>query len=220
MMKKMEDLKLFINTLRHDFSKQTLDKKDVNNNPFVQFEKWIKEAIEAQVNEPNAMTLCTATKEGKPSARIVLLRNFTEDGFIYYTNYTSRKGIEISDNPNCAILFFWPELERQIRIEGEVQKQTSEESDLYFNTRPRESKIGAWTSSQSKVISDREVLNKEFEINSNKYPTDMIPRPVFWGGYVVKPLTIEFWQGRPNRLHDRILYTKENNNWKIDRLAP
>lgn len=220
MMKKMEDLKLFINTLRHDFSKQTLDKKDVNNNPFVQFEKWIKEAIEAQVNEPNAMTLCTATKEGKPSARIVLLRNFTEDGFIYYTNYTSRKGIEISDNPNCAILFFWPELERQIRIEGEVQKQTSEESDLYFNTRPRESKIGAWTSSQSKVISDREVLNKEFEINSNKYPTDMIPRPVFWGGFVVKPLTIEFWQGRPNRLHDRILYTKENNNWKIDRLAP
>ena len=216
----MEDLKLFINTLRHDFSKQTLDKKDVNNNPFVQFEKWIKEAIEAQVNEPNAMTLCTATKEGKPSARIVLLRNFTEDGFIYYTNYTSRKGIEISDNPNCAILFFWPELERQIRIEGEVQKQTSEESDLYFNTRPRESKIGAWTSSQSKVISDREVLNKEFEINSNKYPTDMIPRPVFWGGYVVKPLNIEFWQGRPNRLHDRILYTKENNNWKIDRLAP
>ncbi len=216
----MEDLKLFINTLRHDFSKQTLDKKDVNNNPFVQFEKWIKEAIEAQVNEPNAMTLCTATKEGKPSARIVLLRNFTEDGFIYYTNYTSRKGIEISDNPNCAILFFWPELERQIRIEGEVQKQTSEESDLYFNTRPRESKIGAWTSSQSKVISDREVLNKEFEINSNKYPTDMIPRPVFWGGYIVKPLTIEFWQGRPNRLHDRILYTKENNNWKIDRLAP
>ena len=220
MMKKMEDLKLFINTLRHDFSKQTLDKKDVNNNPFVQFEKWIKEAIEAQVNEPNAMTLCTATKEGKPSARIVLLRNFTEDGFIYYTNYTSRKGIEISDNPNCAILFFWPELERQIRIEGEVQKQTSEESDLYFNTRPRESKIGAWTSSQSKVISDREVLNKEFEINSNKYPTDMIPRPIFWGGYIVKPLTIEFWQGRPNRLHDRILYTKENNNWKIDRLAP
>jgi len=220
MMKKMEDLKLFINALRHDFSKQTLDKKDVNNNPFIQFEKWIKEAIEAQVNEPNAMTLCTATKEGKPSARIVLLRNFTEDGFIYYTNYTSRKGIEISDNPNCAILFFWPELERQIRIEGEVQKQTSEESDLYFNTRPRESKIGAWTSSQSKVISDREVLNKEFEINSNKYPTDMIPRPAFWGGYIVKPLTIEFWQGRPNRLHDRILYTKENNNWKIDRLAP
>jgi len=216
----MEDLKLFINALRHDFSKQTLDKKDVNNNPFIQFEKWIKEAIEAQVNEPNAMTLCTATKEGKPSARIVLLRNFTEDGFIYYTNYTSRKGIEISDNPNCAILFFWPELERQIRIEGEVQKQTSEESDLYFNTRPRESKIGAWTSSQSKVISDREVLNKEFEINSNKYPTDMIPRPAFWGGYIVKPLTIEFWQGRPNRLHDRILYTKENNNWKIDRLAP
>jgi len=220
MMKKMEDLKLFINALRHDFSKQTLDKKDVNNNPFIQFEKWIKEAIEAQVNEPNAMTLCTATKEGKPSARIVLLRNFTEDGFIYYTNYTSRKGIEISDNPNCAILFFWPELERQIRIEGEVQKQTSEESDLYFNTRPRESKIGAWTSSQSKVISDRGVLNKEFEINSNKYPTDMIPRPAFWGGYIVKPLTIEFWQGRPNRLHDRILYTKENNNWKIDRLAP
>lgn len=216
----MKDLRLYINSLRHDFSKQTLDERDVNVDAVLQFEKWFKEAVDAHVNEPNAMTVTTATKDGKPSARILLLRNFNEDGFVFYTNYTSRKGVEILDNPNCALLFFWPELERQVRIEGVLQKQTAEESDLYFKTRPRGSKLGAWTSEQSKVIASREVLDKEYSTLSVKYPGEDIPRPPNWGGFLLKPVSIEFWQGRPSRLHDRILYTKENNNWKIERLAP
>lgn len=216
----MKDLRLYINSLRHDFAKQTLDERDVHIDPVLQFEKWFKEAVDAHVNEPNAMTVCTASKDGKPSARILLLRNFNEDGFVFYTNYTSRKGSEILDNPNCALLFFWPELERQVRIEGVLQKQTAEESDLYFKTRPRGSKLGAWTSEQSKVISSRDVLDKEYEILSKKYPGEDIPRPPYWGGFLLKPVSIEFWQGRPSRLHDRILYTKENGNWKIERLAP
>ena len=216
----MEDLRNYLNTIRHDFAKQTLDEKDVNANPFLQFAKWFEEAVGAQVIDPNAMTVCSATKEGKPSARIVLLRNFSESGFVYYTNYNSRKGTEIEKNPNCALLFFWPELERQIRIEGIVKKQTFEESDLYFNSRPRESKISAWTSEQSKVIANREALNEKYEILNKKYPDENVPRPPYWGGYVLKPISIEFWQGRPNRLHDRILYTLENNNWKIERLSP
>jgi pyridoxamine 5'-phosphate oxidase len=216
----MEDLRMFINTLRHDFSKQTLDVIDVNTNPILQFEKWFNEALEASVNEPNAMTVCTASKEGKPSARILLLRNFDEKGFVYYTNYKSRKGTEIAENPYCALVFFWPELERQVRVEGSIQKQTTEESDIYFNTRPKGSKLGAWTSEQSKVISSREVLNEEYEKISKKFPGDAVPRPPDWGGYLLKPATIEFWQGRPSRLHDRILFTRENNKWKIERLAP
>ena len=216
----MEDLRLYINTLRHDFSSQTLDEKDVNADPIMQFEKWFKEAVDSKVHEPNAMTVCTATKEGKPSARILLLRNFNESGFVFYTNYTSRKGTEIMENPNCALLFFWPELERQVRIEGVLTKQTSDESDIYFNTRPRTSKLGAWTSAQSKVIDNRKVLDEEYDLLSKKYPDETVPRPPHWGGYIVKPSTIEFWQGRPSRLHDRILFVQENNKWKIQRLAP
>jgi pyridoxamine 5'-phosphate oxidase len=213
----MEDLRVYINTLRHDFAKQTLNESEVNASPVLQFEKWFKEAINANVNEPNAMTVCTATKEGKPSARILLLRNFNENGFVYYTNYNSRKGHEIEENPNAALLFFWPELERQVRIEGPLQKQNTEESDLYFNTRPRTSKLGAWTSEQSKVIANREVLSADYEKFSELYPTDEVPRPPHWGGYVLNPGSIEFWQGRPSRLHDRI---KQANGWKIERLAP
>lgn len=216
----MEDLRKHINSLRHDFAKQTLDERYINSNPVLQFEKWFKEAIDGKVNEPNAMTVATATKDGKPSARILLLRNFDENGFIFYTNYTSRKGSEIMENPHCALLFFWPELERQVRIEGTLQKQTSEESDIYFQSRPRESKLGAWTSEQSKIISSRKVLDEEYEKLSKKYPEENVPRPPYWGGYVLKPFSIEFWQGRPSRLHDRILYTFEKNNWKIERLAP
>jgi pyridoxamine 5'-phosphate oxidase len=216
----MEDLRLYINTLRHDFSKQILNEKDVDASPIVQFEKWFKEAVDTHVNEPNAMTVSTATKDGKPSARILLLRNFNENGFVFYTNYTSRKGVEIGLNPYCALLFFWPELERQVRIEGILQKQTANESDLYFNTRPRGSKLGAWTSEQSKVIESREVLEKEYQKLSENFPGENIPRPANWGGFILKPLSIEFWQGRPSRLHDRILYTQESNNWKIERLAP
>jgi pyridoxamine-phosphate oxidase len=216
----MEDLRLYINTLRHDFAKQTLDKKEANADPVLQFEKWFKEAVEAKVWEPNAMTLATATADGKPSARILLLRNFNEDGFVFYSNYTSRKGEEILMNPYAALLFFWPELERQVRIEGLLTKQTAEESDVYFNTRPRSSKLGAWTSAQSKVIASREVLNQEYEKLSREYAGEDVPRPPHWGGYILKPTAIEFWQGRPSRLHDRILYSKEDDGWKIERLAP
>lgn len=216
----MKDLRLYINSLRHDFAKQTLDEADVITDPILQFEKWFKEAVDTHVNEPNAMTVSTATKEGKPSSRILLLRNFNEEGFVFYTNYTSRKGIEIMNNPNCSLLFFWPELERQVRIEGLLQKQTDAESDLYFQTRPRGSKLGAWASEQSKIITSRDVLDQEYEKISVKYPGENIPRPPFWGGFVLKPVSIEFWQGRPSRLHDRILYTRENSNWKIERLAP
>lgn len=216
----MEDLRLYINTLRHDFSRQTLSEKDVNPNPILQFEKWFKEAVDAQVNEPNAMTVCTATKDGKPSARILLLRNFNKNGFVYYTNYHSRKGKELAQNPHCALLFFWPELERQVRIEGSIEKQTPEESDMYFNTRPRTSKIGAWSSEQSAVIANREVLDKEYELFSAKFPDEQVPRPPHWGGYVVKPVSIEFWQGRTSRMHDRILYSQINGLWKTERLSP
>ncbi len=215
----MEDLRVYINNLRHDFAKQTLDEKDVNPDAVLQFEKWFKEAVEAKVNEPNAMTVATADSDGKPSARILLLRNFSPNGFVFYTNYTSRKGKEIMENPNAALLFFWPELERQVRIEGVLKKQSNEESDLYFNSRPRESKLGAWTSSQSKVIESRKVLDEEYKKIAEKYPND-VPRPEHWGGYVLEPLNIEFWQGRPSRLHDRLLYSKEKNSWKIERLAP
>lgn len=216
----MEDLRKYINTLRHDFSRERLDEKDVDKHPVTQFSKWFREAVDAKVNEPNAMTVSTVSPAGKPSSRILLLRNFDENGFVFYTNYKSRKGEEIAENPNAALLFFWPELERQVRIEGVLVKQTPEESDLYFNSRPRTSKLGAWTSSQSKVISSRKVLDEEYEKLSAKYPDEHVPRPDYWGGYILKPEAVEFWQGRPSRLHDRILYTLENGSWKIERLAP
>ncbi|MCK6649855.1 MAG: pyridoxamine 5'-phosphate oxidase [Bacteroidia bacterium] len=216
----MEDLRLYINTLRHDFSKQTLDESQVDKSPFLQFEKWFKEAVDAHVNEPNAMTVATASKSGKPAARILLLRNFNENGFVFYTNYSSRKGEEIDENPNCALLFFWTELERQVRIEGKLIKQSSAESDLYFNTRPRTSKLGAWTSPQSKVVKNRKELDELYEQMSQRFPSEDVPRPAHWGGYVLQPDSIEFWQGRPSRMHDRILYTLVNGNWKIERLAP
>jgi pyridoxamine 5'-phosphate oxidase len=215
----MEDLKSYINSLRHDFTKQTLDKKDVNPNPVLQFEKWFKEAVDAKVNEPNAMGLSTVSADGKPSSRILLLRNFDEQGFVFYTNYNSRKGIEITTNPNAALLFFWPELERQVRIEGVLSKQTPDESTKYFDSRPRESKLGAWTSEQSKPIENRDVLDQAYIENSKKYTED-VPRPSFWGGYVLKPVNLEFWQGRASRLHDRISYTQKQNNWMIERLSP
>jgi pyridoxamine 5'-phosphate oxidase len=216
----MEDLRKYINTLRHDFSRESLDEKDVSAHPVQQFSKWFKEAVEAKVNEPNAMGLSTVSREGKPSSRILLLRNFDEKGFVFYTNYTSRKGEDISENPNAALLFFWPELERQVRIEGTLSRQSVEESDLYFQSRPRTSKLGAWTSAQSKVISSRKILDEEYAKLSEKYPDENVPRPAYWGGYVLKPVSVEFWQGRPSRLHDRILYTAEDDRWKIERLAP
>lgn len=216
----MEDLRSYINTLRHDFTRQTLDKNDVNSDPILQFEKWFKEAVDAKVNEPNAMSISTVSAEGKPSSRIVLLRNFNQDGFVFYTNYTSRKGFEIEHNPHAALLFFWPELERQVRIEGILQKQSPEESNNYFKSRPRGSKLGAWSSQQSKPIESRVVLDTAYDAYAEKFPGEEIPRPPYWGGYVLTPVSIEFWQGRASRLHDRILYTHDDHKWKIDRLSP
>ncbi len=204
----MEDLQSFINTLRHDFTKQTLDKNDVNADPILQFERWFKEAVEARVNEPNAMCISTISSDGQPSAR-----------FVFYTNYNSRKGTEINENPKAALLFFWPELERQVRVEGILKKQSPVESTRYFDSRPRESKLGAWASEQSKPIDSRLILDQAYQENSKKYPGE-VPRPPFWGGYVLMPERIEFWQGRANRLHDRILYSLENKNWKTERLSP
>lgn len=216
----MEDLRKYINSLRHDFAQQTLDISDVSTSPILQFEKWFKEAVDAKVNEPNAMTVCTATKDGRPSARILLLRNFDEKGFVYYSNYNSRKGKEFDENPFGALLFFWPELERQVRIEGLVVKQTDVESDSYFHSRPRESKLGAWTSNQSEVINNRDILASKYENFALQFPEEQVPRPPHWGGYVLMPTTMEFWQGRPSRLHDRVLYTREKGDWKIERLSP
>ena len=206
--------------MRKEYKKYNLEEKDLNSNPILQFQKWFAEAEENELNEPYAMTLATATKDGKPSARIVLMRNADENGFTFYSNYTSKKGHDILENPKASLLFFWQELERQVRIEGTLIKQSEKESDNYFNSRPRESKLGAWTSEQSKVISSREILDERFAEVSKKYPDENVPRPPYWGGYILKPTAIEFWQGRPSRLHDRILYTLENGVWKIERLAP
>lgn len=206
--------------MRKEYNKHKLEEADVDKNPIFQFEKWFQEAKDANVHEPYAMTLATANKEGQPSARIVLMRKFDENGIVFFTNYLSRKGKDISENPNAALLFFWHDLERQVRIEGVLEKETTEESDMYFHSRPHESKIGAWTSEQSKVIPNRKILDERFREFSEKFSFDNVPRPQHWGGYILKPNVIEFWQGRPSRLHDRILFTLENGQWKMERLAP
>ena len=206
--------------LRRDFSLKTLSENDVTPNPMILFESWFNEAVEAQVWEPNAMNLATATPDGKPSSRIVLLKQIKNEGFVFFTNYESKKGRQIDENNQVALNFVWHELERQVRIEGIVEKISPEESDSYFELRPEKSKLGAWASPQSQPIPNREYLDElmtYFEINLLNEP---ISRPPNWGGYIVKPNLIEFWQGRQNRLHDRIQYTLEEGMWKIERLAP
>ena len=207
--------------LRKDYRLQSLNEGEVDANPVKQFEIWWGQAINTKIEEPDAMTLATATLEGKPSARIVLLKKITDDGFIFFTNYKSRKGKEIDENPFASITFFWKELERQVRAEGEVEKISDAESDEYFATRPFESRIGAWSSPQSSVILNREVLQKAVDSYSTKFNKKEIPRPKHWGGYILKPNLVEFWQGRPGRLHDRLQYKLTKDlNWKIERLAP
>ena len=207
--------------IRKDYRLQSLLEKDVDADPVKQFQHWWNEALQSNVEEPNAMTLATSTPSGKPSARIVLLKEIKDNGFVYFSNYDSRKGKEINDNPFVSLVFFWKELERQIRIEGEAEKISSAESDEYFLSRPLESRIGAWCSPQSKVIKNREVLEKNVHDYAQKFLSQNIPRPPNWGGYIVKPNLVEFWQGRPGRLHDRIRYTiNEKAAWKIERLAP
>jgi pyridoxamine 5'-phosphate oxidase len=207
--------------LRKEYSSETLLEHDVEANPVQQFRKWWDQAIEAEIVEPNAMTLATASTDGLPSARIVLLKGFDEKGFVFYTNYESFKAMQLHENPKASLVFHWKELERQVRIMGLVEKVAAAESDEYYHSRPIGSRIGAWTSPQSKVIANREWLEIEFEKRTHAFRDGEVPRPPYWGGYVVKPVIIEFWQGRFSRLHDRIQYTlEENGSWKIERLAP
>ena len=207
--------------LRTEYSSQTLLENDVETSPIQQFQKWWDQAIASQITEPNAMTLATASSDGLPSARIVLLKGFDEKGFVFYTNYESFKAIQLAENPKACLVFHWKELERQVRIMGIVEKVSEEESNVYFNSRPIGSRVGAWTSPQSQVITNREWLEKEFEDRMDEFRNKEVPRPPHWGGYVVKPVIIEFWQGRFSRLHDRIQYSlEENGAWKIERLAP
>lgn len=208
-----------IQDLRRQYKKKTLSKSSVNRDPFKQFTKWFEEVLKSGFLEPNAMTLATATPGGKPSIRVVLLKALDDRGFVFYTNYESRKGKEIEANKNASILFYWDKLERQVRIDGTVEKVTKEESEAYFKTRPFKSRVGAWASNQSTVIESRSVIVKEFLKYLVKFRTD-VPLPPTWGGYRLTPSSFEFWQGRPNRLHDRIRYTRQKNGWKIERLAP
>lgn len=214
-------MKEYLRKLRKDYSMMQLDEKDVNANPIIQFEKWMVDAANAEVNEPNAMVLSTADANGYPHSRVVLLRNLNDKGFSFYTNYSSDKGIEIDKQPHVALNFFWVEVERQVRIEGVAEKLSRVESLDYFKSRPRESQISAWASPQSKMVESRESLESLWNSLEEKFKNLVeIDKPEFWGGYVVVPHMIEFWQGRPGRLHDRLRYTKHNGNWVLHRLAP
>lgn len=206
--------------IRKDYIKHSLDARVVGNDPVIFFTGWLNEAINSGVQEPTAMAVSSVSKDGKPSSRIVLLKGVEDGKFKFFTNYSSRKGQELDGNPNMAMLFFWPELERQVRIEGKVKKISSDESDIYFNSRPLESRIGAITSPQSKVISGREELEELYSQTAGSIVPDEIKRPEYWGGYSLNPEFAEFWQGRPGRLHDRIRFRKDRNTWIIERLAP
>jgi pyridoxamine 5'-phosphate oxidase len=207
--------------LRKEYSSETLLEKDVASEPIQQFQKWWDQAIETEILEANAMTLATASADGLPSARVVLIKDFDERGFVFYTNYKSYKAEQLEENPKACLVFYWKELERQVRIIGLVEKVSETESNQYFHSRPIGSRIGAWASPQSKVIENREWLESEFEKRKEEFRDEQVSRPPHWGGYRVKPVIIEFWQGRYSRLHDRIQYSlEENGTWKIERLAP
>lgn len=216
----MTNLNDHISKLRHDFSKHSLDEKDADKDPFKQFEKWYKDASDAEVAQPHALTLSTVDPSGRPSSRILYLRHFSNEGFIFYTNYHSKKGKDIEQNPFAAMNFFWSELERQVRVEGELKKISEKKSDAYFSSRPRESQLGAWVSQQSTLLKSREEMEEKFKELENKYEGKTVPRPPHWGGYILVPVLFEFWQGRPGRLHDRLRYCLDNNKWKIERLFP
>ncbi len=206
--------------MRKEYVSTGLDKADVDHDPVVQFHAWFQDAIDAGLHEPNAMILATATGEGKPSARTVLLKGYDERGFVFYTNYEGRKAGELETNPECALLFYWGELERQVRVEGTVSRISEQESDEYFASRPRGSRLGAWASQQSRPVEDRSVLEERVRALETEYEGREIPRPPFWGGYRVEPEEIEFWQGRESRLHDRLVYRREDGAWRIERLQP
>ena len=209
-----------ISNLRKDYTFKELQKKSVSKNPFEQFSKWFDDVVKTKIEQPNAMILATASKDGIPSARVVLLKGIEQNGFRFFTNYDSQKGRELIENPSASLLFFWYELERQIRISGKVEKVSIKESEEYFKTRPYESQLGAWASDQSKIIINREFLEKKFSELKMKYREGEVPLPPYWGGFKLIPHSFEFWQGRENRLHDRIAYSKEKEEWKIERLSP
>jgi pyridoxamine 5'-phosphate oxidase len=211
---------LGVHESRREYSRMRLTEGELDPDPVRQFHRWIEEATLSEVPEPNAMALATATPEGRPSARIVLLRGYDERGFAFFTNYESRKGRELDANPHAALVFHWHDLDRQVRVEGRVERVSAEESDTYFQSRPACSRLGAWASRQSEVIPDRTVLEARNRALELQYPGGQIPRPEHWGGYRVVPAVIEFWQGRPSRLHDRLRYTRSDRGWLIERLSP
>jgi pyridoxamine 5'-phosphate oxidase len=207
-------------SLRREYTRAGLHEADMDPDPMGQFRTWFENVIEADLHEPNAMILATATRDGRPSARTVLLKGYDERGFVFYTNYEGRKASELEANPACALLFYWGELERQVRIEGRAVRLSGEESDAYFASRPRGSRLGAWASEQSRPVENRSILEERVKALEAEYEGREIPRPAFWGGYRVQPDSIEFWQGRENRLHDRLVYGRIGGGWKMQRLQP
>ena len=206
--------------IRREYLNEDLVEKKASKNPLVLFQHWFKEALKAEVIDVNAFALSTVSKSGIPSNRIVLLKGLDKRGFVFFTNYQSQKGREISQRAVASLLFFWPQLIRQVRIDGKVEKISDKESDLYFKTRPRGSQLGAWASEQSEVVPSRDFLEKSMKALEEKYQGKVIPRPPHWGGFLVIPRSIEFWQGRPNRLHDRLRYVRQGQSWRRERLAP
>lgn len=209
-----------VEDLRTEYKRFGLLEADAHHDPVEQFRRWFEEALAADLHEPNAMTVATATPDGRPSARVVLLKGFDGRGFVFYTNYDGRKGRELEQNPCAALLFYWPELERQVRIEGRARRLSEDESDAYFASRPRGSRLGAVASQQSRPVGSRERLEERLEASEAGHEGREVPRPDFWGGYRVEPESFEFWQGRENRLHDRLVYSREREGWVMGRLQP
>ncbi len=205
---------------REEYKKGELNESDAKANPIEQFQQWLQVAIESNISEPNAMTLATCTASGKPSARVVLLKEINKNGFVFFTNYLSRKGRELLENPFASLVFDWHVIERQVRVEGRVEKLSDDDSDAYFHERPRQAQIGAWTSPQSKILKNRDELDTLQASFEEKFNNQEIPRPDHWGGFIILPTTIEFWQGRPSRLHDRLVYHNTEEGWTLHRLAP